>query len=496
VTQEGAVNLTDKITFIDDYMATAEGKFSKLTLIESDQSCRWHSITTPKSEVSSALYTEKVTVPRVEFNLTIDKIEARVYEGQDFCFESSEGIDQQVKESIVQSFDQGNTMNNLRNTFADNSQGEDEPPGIFDFGQIQDFFNSEKSSESGSVKRTMINEDQGRVRKKKKCVKRYFQFEMNMSQLSFMDLTDSVEGIDSQIGFTIEKLALNEVRSHNEVKQIFWFDNDFDAHKNLCFKVIFLQNKSQAKEKCMELYFLSESIRISISHLSITFAYLLVQPVILFYNNEMRKDQHLFEQIYKQRSTPVDLSKSISMSRIERQIEGMSEPVWKIDDDNLPKTSGIFIKYMHIRPFKIKINYKSDTLNIVNLYKGDLLNYITNVVDISELRIKIREYKVNSKIRIEVVTKMVIEFYLNDLVYNQKLNLLASVYPIRVTINIMKAFANLFQSPMNSYMNEGYLLFGIYDGFTTFLNQITHEFSDVGSKLLNYINSWQRFINQ
>jgi hypothetical protein len=195
----------------------------------------------------------------------------------------------------------------------------------------------------------------------------------------------------------------------------------------------------------------------------------------------------------KEKTGKVDLGKSISVERIEEEV-GIKSSVWKITDENPHKKRLIYFKYLHIQPFKIKLNYKWDTLNVINLVKGDLLNFFTNIVDISELRIKIREFKIDVKTRLEIAIGRLIEFYLNDLVYNQKLNLLASVYPIRVTINIMKAFATLFTTPMKKYMNEGYVLIGIYDGFTKFLNKITIEFSDVGSKLLNYIGSWKNFI--
>ena len=221
---------------------------------------------------------------------------------------------------------------------------------------------------------------------------------------------------------------------------------------------------------------------------------LLLQPITLFIKNEMRKDEQLIEEV-KSKSSKFDPYKSLSVKKINEADDDDDSAVWDVTDSRISKKTQVFIKYMHIKPFRIKLNYTSDNLNIVNLCKGDLLNYITNMVDIAELRIKIREFKLEGKIPLERGVSKTIEFYLKDLIYNQKLNLLASVYPIRVTLNILKAFVTLIVSPVSSYMNEKHLLIGIYQGFSTFLTQITHEFSDVGGKLLAYISSWKNFIN-
>jgi hypothetical protein len=308
-----------------------------------------------------------------------------------------------------------------------------------------------------------------------------------------MNLENSVEKIDSQIGFTIEQIKINEIRSKSESIKLLYFDNDLDAHKNIGVKLITLENKSKPNEKGLEFYFKSEFIKVNLSHLSMMFAYLLAQPISLFIEVEMNKDEKLFEEV-KSKTEAHEMFKSIVIDKLDDPEDEISSSIWKISDANLKRKVRFYVKYLNIQPFKIKVSYKSDNLNIVNLYKGDLLNYMTNIVDISNLRVRIKEYKIKDKILLEKAVSKIINFYLNDLVNNQKLSLLASVYPIRVTINIMKAFLTLIRSPVDSYMNERYLMIGVYQGFTTFLSQITNEFSDVGSKLMGYLSSWKGLI--
>lgn len=442
----------------------------------------------------------------MKFSLCVKSIEVRIYDGYDFCFKESHGLEEQVKQSMAMSFEQFNTFLDFKRTpgetlqqiteeTKEDSKTESEDSQIIAGRKVSEDFFEPLEDPPVDDKLSFSDDNQGRVRQKKRSTKRYFQLLIQNIELTYLDLIGSEEGIDSQIGFTIEKVELNEIRSRNKTVRIFWFDNDLDSHKNIGLKIIFLENKQNTHEKYMEFYFMSESIRISISHLSLTFGFLLFQPISLFINNEMLKDEKLIEEV-KKKSSQYNPLKSVSMKMIDEKIEGINDSVWQIDDKNLKKRTIVYLKYMHIYPFKIRVNYTSDNLNIMNLYKGELLSYLINVVDISNLSITIKERTIRDKILLEKAISKTIEFYLNDLIYNQNLNLLKSIYPIRVTINIMKAFVTLLRSPVNSYMNERYILVGVYHGFSSFLSQITTEFSDVGSKLLTYVNSWKNYINE
>lgn len=466
-----------------------------LSLAE-ETSSRWHSIISPKTEVSSSIFKDKVIVPNLKFSVVVKSVEVRVYDGYDFYFQESHGLEEQVKQSIAMGFDQQNALSDLKNSHELNRPENAEESHPLDFAEIKDFFEDQSESESSVLENNDLS--QCRVRQRKRSTKRYFQLMINQIEFTYLNLENTDEGIDSQLGFTIEKVIANEIRSRTQIFKIFFYDNDYDLHKNFGLKVIFLTNKDELlkHEKYMEFYLMSESIKMNASHQSITFAYLLVQPITLFMENELRKDAYLIDEV-KNKTSENKIYNSISMEKVEDQKQGdVNSSVWKINDKNLDKRESVYIKYMHIFPFKIRINYTSDNLNVMNLYKGELLSYLSNVVDIKNLKIKIKERKIKDKILLSNVIKKTIEFYLNDLIYNQNLNILASVYPIRVTINILKAFATLVKSPVDSYMNEKYLLIGIYQGFSGFLSQITNEFSDVGSKLLTYISSWKNFINE
>ena len=208
--------------------------------------------------MSSSIVQDHVTIPKLKFELVVKSIEVRIYEGLDFCFQTSQGLEKQVKESIVMGFDHGNAMSSFRRSRALDNLEDPDDKRFLEFDEIQNFFEEEREQPHYSIKETIIDENQGRVRTKKRGTKRYFQFLLSQIEFSYLDLTDSFEGIDSQLGFTIEKVNLNEIHSREEVFQIFRYDNDLDSHKNLGLKIIFLQNKTPVNEICMEFYFYSQ----------------------------------------------------------------------------------------------------------------------------------------------------------------------------------------------------------------------------------------------
>ena len=399
-------------------------------------------------------------------------------------YRKSRGIDKQVNETIFMGFEnskQHGSINEKRNTEV-----------LDEFEGFKDFFDDKKSNE---VDDKANNDDsQERMRDKKRNSKWYFQLQFNTIEFSFLDVKSTHESIESQIGLSIEKFTLNEIRSKTKAYQVFKYDNDLDNFKNFGFKVIFLKSKTP-KSRGIEIYLMSESIKVTFDNYTVTFAYLLFQPIILFSKEEMRKDEELMDEV-KKKSSKSDMFKSLSVQRVDQEFDEIDNSIWKITDDNTENKVLIYVMHMHIYPFRIYINYSSDNLNIVNLWKGDLLNYITNLVDIRKLKIKIKDYLIKEKTSLDKAITQTIEFYLNDLINNQKHNILASVYPIRVTINILKAFTLLFKTPYQSYINQKYISVGIYQGFSQFFSKISLEFEDVGAKLLKYLSSWKSFINE
>ena len=383
---EGSVEMFDEFHVVEGYLSC------KHKVVE--EKSKWHSIKMPKTELSSGIYTEEKSIPKLKFSITVKSLEIRIFEGHDFCFESSQIMDKEVQETIYQGIGYSPSKFGEKNMDSSGTDFEDGFDLKKEFNVIEHYYGRKSASISNSS--TMVDENKGRVRLQKRLSKRYFQFLMQKMEFSYLDLENSIEKIDSQIGFSVEKLNINEIRSKTEIMKILWFDNDLDNYKNIGLKIITLANtpaQNLKNEKCIEFYFKSEFIKISLNHVTVTFAYLIVQPILIFMETEMTKD----EEIIKKAKNP-EVMKSIVMDKIEDSDndsdEEIASSVWKISDTNLEEKTKVYVKYLHIQLCKIKISYKSDNLNIVNLCKGNLQNYMTNLVDIKEMRIKIKEFKI------------------------------------------------------------------------------------------------------
>jgi hypothetical protein len=60
--------------------------------------------------------------------------------------------------------------------------------------------------------------------------------------------------------------------------------------------------------------------------------------------------------------------------------------------------------------------------------------------------------------------KHIAEFYVDDLVQNQKVNLAKAIGPIRVLVNVGGAFFGLISHPYEAYMSQKGLLHGLSQG--------------------------------
>ena len=83
--EEGERKIFHKYRIIDNYLdRNKESKLINFDILDFEEQSKWHSITMPKTEISSGIYTEEKTIPKLRFSLKIKTFEVRVYEGHDF----------------------------------------------------------------------------------------------------------------------------------------------------------------------------------------------------------------------------------------------------------------------------------------------------------------------------------------------------------------------------------------------------------------------------
>ena len=76
-----------------------------------------------------------------------------------------------------------------------------------------------------------------------------------------------------------------------------------------------------------------------------------------------------------------------------------------------------------------------------------------------------------------------IKFYIDDLVQNQKVNMVKAIGPIRSIVNVTGAFYGLLRKPYKAYMSEKGLLRGFGEGAYDFYSILSQESSLLTGKV-------------
>lgn len=83
----------------------------------------------------------------------------------------------------------------------------------------------------------------------------------------------------------------------------------------------------------------------------------------------------------------------------------------------------------------------------------------------------------------DLAMKHLLKYYLDDLVSNQKVNLVKAIGPIRSLVNVTGAFYGLVSTPYKSYMSDKGLLRGLSNGAYQFYSVIAEESHLITSKV-------------
>ncbi len=76
-----------------------------------------------------------------------------------------------------------------------------------------------------------------------------------------------------------------------------------------------------------------------------------------------------------------------------------------------------------------------------------------------------------------------IKFYIDDLVENQKINIVKAIGPIRSLVNVSGAIYGLFRKPYKAYMSDKGVIRGFGEGAYEFYSVIKEESGFITSKV-------------
>ena len=131
------------------------------------------------------------------------------------------------------------------------------------------------------------------------------------------------------------------------------------------------------------------------------------------------------------------------------------------------KQTPLFVSSLVINPTYVMLSYTSSKLSLGDLSNGKLTELL-NIINLRDLRINVVSYQLKQTLPIDEALKHIAEFYVDDLVQNQKVNLAKAIGPIRVLVNVGEAFFGLISHPYEAYMSQKGLLHGLSQGTVQF----------------------------
>ena len=109
-----------------------------------------------------------------------------------------------------------------------------------------------------------------------------------------------------------------------------------------------------------------------------------------------------------------------------------------------------------------------------------------NIMNINDLKINIQGYNLKQRLPLDVALKHLSQFYIDDLVQNQKVNVARALTPLKTIINVTGAIYGVFRKPYKAYMEEKGLINGLFEGTNNLYNVLSQEYSFITQKVSSF----------
>eukprot|EP00347_Sterkiella_histriomuscorum_P005333 403357015 len=142
----------------------------------------------------------------------------------------------------------------------------------------------------------------------------------------------------------------------------------------------------------------------------------------------------------------------------------------------------VYIDQLKIQTFSATFCYTSHNLNLYDLRNGNIIELL-NFFNINDLKLLIKPYELQQKLKREEALRHMLKFYKEDLIQNQKINFVKAIGPIRSVFNISGALYGVIKKPYQAYQNEKGVLKGLGEGFYDLYSVMTEESYNFTNKI-------------
>jgi hypothetical protein len=135
-----------------------------------------------------------------------------------------------------------------------------------------------------------------------------------------------------------------------------------------------------------------------------------------------------------------------------------------------------------VRPFTVSLSYSSESIQINELInQGNMLEAL-NLFNINDLLLEIKDFDLKKEQRgsIEEVWKLFTDTQKENIMNNQKMNIVGAIGPLKGICNISSAFYQVLNNPLESES----VYRGLHSGMTTLVSALGEESYNLRKKLV------------
>ena len=125
--------------------------------------------------------------------------------------------------------------------------------------------------------------------------------------------------------------------------------------------------------------------------------------------------------------------------------------------------------------------YTSHKLDIKDLYYGNYIEYL-NIFNINDMKLNIKEFNLDQRVELEQAIRA-FQLYLEDLIDDQKINVVKAIGPLRSFFNLAGAFYGVFKKPYAGFCSEKGFVKGLNEGVWDLCKAVSSESVNLTNKV-------------
>ena len=142
----------------------------------------------------------------------------------------------------------------------------------------------------------------------------------------------------------------------------------------------------------------------------------------------------------------------------------------------------VYVKELRVSRFQLSLSYSSNRLQINDLLsQKNMLEYL-NIFNINDLVLEVKEYNLRQRNQLLVpeALKHFMDFEMEDIMFNQKLNIVGAIGPMKGICNVGGALYGVLSKPMES----GLIYRGFAEGLSSLYEVLGEESDNLRKKVV------------